>query len=426
MTAFFLKTFLHTRRLSLLLALGVGLALRIVMVFVEPITPTWDGIYYDRIADDIAEGDGYTTDVFTKRDEGHASAMYPVGFPAVLAALRSMGVNHQGELFFQALCSAFLIPLVWFFGRRLGGIKTANLAAWLIALWPGGILASASYMTEPLFAFVFCLALLPLWYARRKLSLYTVALSMVLFGLAAYVRPTALIAGVLLSMALAMFVMRKGVKKHWKHSASLLAVAWCCLLLPLAPWAWRNSQTMGAPVLVSTNGGQNLLLGTYDFGGFQTMPNTMKCSPKLSEVEKTRCYNRRAMQRIRKHPMAWLGRGLYKTVQTFSYETWPAYQWLQASGNYKAPATTLVVWVLAITRFFFWIISTAAASGLAFLLIAPNRRYTKLLVVVPLLAVAAVHFVYISGGRYHYPLVPYFSALAAYAMQRFSNLAKTA
>ena len=49
--------------------------------------------------------------------------------------------------------------------------------------------------------------------------------------------------------------------RNWKAAVARALIVGGCLAATVAPWTYRNYKTFGTFVLVSTNGGENLLIG---------------------------------------------------------------------------------------------------------------------------------------------------------------------
>lgn len=398
-------------------ALIVGVVIRVALVALVPVTAGWDGVLYLRGADQLAAGRGYTQQMLDESAPPKASAFFPPGMPAILAGLRVVGLGSRADLPFQALASALLVVIAWALGRRLGGRRAGRVAAWLVALYPGGVLLSVSYFAEPVFALGIGASLVPLLYARRRNLLRWMLVMAVCFGVMAYVRSTSLIMVPLLAAGVTWLRFRSTpLTQRVRKTAAWTLLAMACALAPLAPWVVRNQRALGAPILVSTNGGLNLLLGTFGEGGYDSVPAGQNAPVGLREVEADRWRNHHARERIAADLPSWLARGALKLVHTFGYEQAPA-QYV-AQVNLLAPeasqrfslfaiAASRVYWMLLISLAF-----VGAARRIASWRQAPLGR-AELITLAPLLGLALLHFVYIGGDRYHAAVVPMLAALAA-------------
>ncbi len=381
-----------------------GLVARLLVGQLLPVRPSWDGVIYERAARLLATGYGYTLRMY---DPGWPAswssqlslptAFYPPGWPATLALLKLLEGPSWLDLILQALLGALAIPLAAEIGGAVSGHGGARRAAWLVALWPGGWLISASWMGEPLFTLALGCAVLPLVGARgarpRRLGLASL-----LFGVAAYVRPTAL--------AIAPFAL---VARAWAHPsrtervAFAVAVASLALVAP-APWMMRNAERLSAPV-VSSSAGANLYVGTLG-SRFQRIPVELDCPAGPRELTRDRCRRDHALGRIASDPTRWILLGVGKVAHTFGYEMGPALQ-LGAGLGWSPPEARPEVQALVVVCSAYWL----GVLGLA--IRSRGRRSPRRVVWACVFGVASLHFVFLGGDRYHLPLVPLLAGLAA-------------
>jgi 4-amino-4-deoxy-L-arabinose transferase-like glycosyltransferase len=399
-------------------AFTVALGLRALTVAFAPVAPAWDGVIYARAAEQIARGEGYTQRSLDERAPARATAFYPVGFPAVLAALRVTGLGARLDLWLQAFAGAALVPLGWALGRRAAGARAGHLAAWVLALWPGGVLLSLAYLAEPLFALGAALALSPMLYARRRRRVVALMFTATGLGVVAYLRPVAL--PIAAFTALGVVALR--ARPAWTRGrvararavvagCAVLAPAAALVIAPLLPWAVRNARLLGAPVLVSTNGGANLLLGTYGRGGYGAIPAADDCPNGMREVERDQCRHARARARIAADPVAWFARGALKVLDTFGHESSPAHYLGEALRLPRNAAARVVPPTLALCRVW-WLGVLACALAGAVALSRRRAGVAHVVIFAPVLALGALHFVYIGGDRYHAAVMPMIAALA--------------
>jgi hypothetical protein len=221
-------------RRELLVPLGVALLLRLSLVALVPVMPAWDGVIYDRAGAQLALGHGYTQHSIDSSMPATPTAFFPVGLPAVLALLRTLGLGPGGTLAVHAIAGALLVPVAWLLGRRVGGRRGGRWAAWLVALWPGGVLLSISYLAEPLSALGIALAMVPLALARRRRLPFAALLSALILGVAAYLRatPLAIAPCVLFLVGLAYLGKRR---KRVFGSLLFASLATLFSVLPLVP-----------------------------------------------------------------------------------------------------------------------------------------------------------------------------------------------
>ncbi|MGE0792256.1 MAG: hypothetical protein AB7S26_41670 [Sandaracinaceae bacterium] len=379
-------------------AFVVALALRALLAaWLDP-SPSWDGVIYERAARMLAAGDGYTVRMYAPSWRwALPTAFYPPGWPAVLGAWKALGL---GDLALQSLLGALAVPLAAALGARARGHAGARTAGWVVALWPGGILGAASWMSEPLFTVTLAGGLLALSAPRSTAAR---ALGLVLLGLAAYVRPTALpIAG----LALAVLLWPRTPRDPRTIGRSLLALAAALAVIgaTLAPWLARNADAVGEPVL-TTNAGANLHVGALS-ARFVPIPDAVDCPPGIRELARQRCHTGRALAVVRADPLAWSLRGAQKIFHTFGYEASPALQ--LAAGLDRSPRAPAFLALAGLSTVYWLGLVALAVHGAR-----RSRRRVVLVVAAAALALALTHFVFVGGDRYHLPLVPLLAALAA-------------
>lgn len=389
---------------ELALPIGVALFLRLALVACVRVVPRWDGVIYTRAAQDLAEGRGFTRAIFTPGPDQPLTAFYPVGFPAWLAGLRLLHIEGRGALILQALLGTLIVPLAWHLAKRLSDNESARAAAWLAALWPGGVIYTLTYFSEPLFALLLGIATLVLMSHPEQGRWRAVCLAGLALGCAAWVRPTAI--------AIA-FALGAAHGRTWRERALAALLTSLVALAVVSPWMVRNASFLEGPTL-STNGSYNLLLGTYGLGGYADLPEGADCALSLEATDLDHCRTDRALARIEAAPLTWCLRGLHKLADTFTHESTPGL-YLKTAIDGATPRE----------RDWAWAIATALSApfwGALFLLAvsAPFlRRCARAplhIVLAPVLMLACIHFVYIGGDRYHVAVAPMMFALAGVAV----------
>jgi hypothetical protein len=397
-------------RRGFLAPVAAALAIRLALAAALPAEPSWDGVVYARAADRIAEGEGFTRHAIDPAEPAEPTAFYPVGWPAILAPLRWLGAGRALDPFLQSLAGAALVPLAGLLGRRGAGARGGRIAAWIAALWPGGILLSLSWLSEPTFGLLVGIASVAVAYARRARRIRALGWAAAALALAAHLRPSALPILALLAIGVAV-----AHPRSWGTTLRLGAAAAAIAALVLAPWSLRNTYALGGPAIVSTNGGANLLLGTIDHGGYGEIPEAIDCH-ETTELEQDRCRTRVALERLAAAPLDNVARALVKTAHTFGHESAPAQSWA-ASLSTRDPAVreSARLWSLGVSRIAWLAFLTAAIAGAAIL---ARRRWTVLhaALLAPLLGIALLHALALSGDRYHAPAAASMAALAAIAI----------
>lgn len=260
-----------SRELWLLAAiLAIAALLRLVWVLYAMHAPQGfhDPTFYFFYARQIADGHGYRT------PDGSPTAYYPIGYSATLGAVFAL-VRHtaipdnlpDAAGVFQLLLGVATVGLVYEVGRRLFSAGVALLAALWIALFPNLIYHTATYLSETLFNTVIMAALaVLLWsdWRRRRLGWVRLTVFGVLLGYSVLVRPISL---VFVPLLLVVWLI---AGFGWRRSFAYTGVVAVTTVAVILPWTVRNVIVMEAPVIISTNLGDNLCIGHYQGarGGF--------------------------------------------------------------------------------------------------------------------------------------------------------------
>jgi 4-amino-4-deoxy-L-arabinose transferase-like glycosyltransferase len=214
--------------------------------------PVWDGHYYHFGAQRIAEGLGYSEDVWVGgQPVWRPWIHYPVGYSALLAGVYKLfGSGILVAPLLNAVAGTLLAFVAYELARFHLGRRRACLAGALVALHPGLIAYSSLVMTEIVAAALLtALGAVLLWYRGRTLGLIAAGL---LLGAAVLVRPASLL---ILPFALA--TQPGGALQRLRDGAILVAAS----ALIVLPWTLRNCQRFDGCALVSSNGGWNLAIG---------------------------------------------------------------------------------------------------------------------------------------------------------------------
>ncbi len=436
----------------------IALVPRAVVALAWASEPVWDGHYYDFGARRIAAGLGYSDDrAVAGGVQWHAWCHYPVGYSGFLALFyRVLGASHAVAAVANALTGAALAVATWALARYALSAWRARAAGLLVALHPGLILYAALVMTEPLAAL---LTLVAFWVGvRDRRPVRGLIASALLLGVAALVRPQALLCAPFLAYLVA---------KPWRKRALAAACACLIALLPVLPWTARNCRVMDGCALVSTNAGWNLAIGAFPraTGRFETLRSSDGCRDVTGQVQQDRCWLDYGLRQIADRPWHWLSLIPAKLGYTFDHESfaveylhearpesWPsptrerareattlAHRMLLAAaalgvvafplmrsmrgavtqGALLATAGLLGVMALTSDSPAFWPLAvfTAAVPWLPW----PGRprRPPALLLGVALLATTEItHAVFFGEDRYHVVVTPVLALLAAGALRR--------
>ena len=406
--------------------------------------PADDGVFYDALARRLARGLGYTW----AWPDGTVTrvAHYPVGYPALLAlAYRVLGERPMSALLLHAGIGAVGAVAVHLVAARGTSRRAGRWAGLVVALHPALLAYTPAIMTEgvcaALLAVPFALALS----ARRRSG--WAFLAGVALGSVSLVRPQAL----LLAPVVGWLAIAGASRRRWR--ASLVTLLFVTGVTgALAPWIVRNERVFGRAVLVSANGGWNLLIGTDEraAGGWRGLDVPYACRDVWDEAGKDACFGRAAREKITARPWAWIALAPSKLATTFdiggsgaSYlarsrpdlvprsavvalgalETFVERAFLLAAfvvlGRARGPRRGLRLGVaIAATLFLATWHAWPAWLGLAILvLLGGERRLAQRpiegVTAAVLVATLLTHGVFFGAGRYALLVFPWVAALAA-------------
>ena len=315
-------------------ALGLGLRLWAVFWGASRFPPAADGTFYDTVARRIAVGEGYTW-LWPDGAVTYA-AHYPVGYPALIGALYAVfGASPVVAMLFNAAVGTLAVVASYWLGAEFAARRWACVAALVAALHPSLVLYTPAIMTEGVTAALYVMAAWAACTWARSSGLGRGWLLGLLLGATLLVRPQSLLLVPLFGVVAAFRDggsdprsprSRRVTDRFWFRASMLIAVA----LLVCAPWTLRNYQRMGRCVLVSANGGWNLLIGTAERAkgawiSLTDMGVPVECREVFEEAQKDACFGDAAIRRIAERPGVWLGLAPSKWGATFDYPAAPAH-----------------------------------------------------------------------------------------------------
>jgi len=385
-----------------------------------------DATTYDRLARGLAEGHGFVA------QSGEPTAYLLPGYPFLLGAAYGL---FGDDLLVAKLLNVGLATLTCFFIYRVGSLAygpgVGLLAAAIFALFPGDIYFASTTLSDVFFVCVLCGSLWA-WLAwshgeaRRGPGRWL--LLGVLSGIAALIRGVALFLPVVFAVA---WLLDPGRGRDVLQRTFWLVVG---MALAIAPWTIRNQRALGSPILLSTGGGYVLFNshspvadGTQGPGFMafreQTFPDLVRLPRPEREVALSKAQTRYALEYVWSHPLRELRlvpARLYHLYRhdhaAFAYLAGPAPGRRGQLGNAMLGEPWRSRWS-ALANGYFFAVAAIALLGFVFSWSATWRRGW----IVPLTVVYfhLVHgFIFLGQPRYHAPLVPLFSVLAALALAR--------
>ncbi|RSY88709.1 hypothetical protein DAH66_04470 [Sphingomonas koreensis] len=399
---------------------AVALTLRILSVVFLPIEPDSDALWYLLRAGEMAEGGGY-------QESGHPTAFWPVGYPALLAASMTIfGPSLFGPILLNLAAVALKLWLILWFSRRLElGEAIGRGAALLYALYPSHIVYVGTAASEVTATAITMAAMALLLAARGRIGLSLFA--GLVFGVATLTRPQTLLFAPLL-IALMWLTLRS---YGWRRALVSGVACYGALMLVVLPWTARNAMVLGAPVLVSTNGGVALQAGANrlaDGGYFQVEKSALWQDTGIDfrrrvqdQVEMDRRLKAMAIDWIKANPADWFLLGFRKIAALWGKDS-DAFWSLDASHAQWKPVWT---GVKAANQLYY--LGLLALGALA-LSIGARAAWRRDMRVAPLLIVGAMPFFctalafgFTGQTRYHFPAMPFMCIAAAYAIARLSR-----
>lgn len=391
--------------------LGLQLAVCTAWAVSIPVDPVSDSVVFDQSARQLSEGHGYVI------SPGLPTAYWPVGTSFVHSCLyRIFGYSYAPGVVMNILLrlgTTFLtmrLAQQWF-GRRVG-----ILSGIALALWPSQTQFVTVIASEIPFMFLSMLAIL-IW-TREQSSLWRRAiLAGGVLAAASYVRPIALLLPVV-------FVLLR-VHQTKEISRNLIAIILMFAVISslIAPWSIRNSRAFGQFVLLSTNGGANFWMGNNPNteGAYMPLPENTN---GLNEAQRDRELKNRALEYLRRDPIAFVSRTFVKAVKLHDRETIGVH-WNERGITFrwgKAALTPLKWWSQG-----FWLFALALAITGVFFLLKSSGVIKAMLHPCVLMWVyfGSVHAVIVIQDRYHFPSIPFIAILAGLAGSHIWGFRKT-
>ena len=382
--------------------LAIALVTRSIWAWLVPINPISDCVVYDKAAMNLAQGLGYC---FVP---GYPTALWPVGTSFLLSLFyRVFGHVYWPVAVFNVGLGVALVGLTMVLAQRFFGSRAALIAGILMAFWPllieyTTILASElPFLVAMLLAWVF-------WSAPGLRVSARAILGGVAIATACYVRPTALLLPVILTIPEVVS------HRRFKDAAVQLVLGTIVMLICILPWSFRNYGIFGGFVLISTNAGGNTWMGNSpgSNGTYRGLPN----HPGLNELQSDRQFGKEASAYIRKDPVGFAVRSIVKLVRLHDRESiglvWNLHG-LEPLG------TRAIAGLKVGSSLYWWAALAFALWGVVVLVqsvgVLPGLFHPTVLIWGYF---AAVHAVTVIADRYHMPSIPSIACLAALTLDR--------
>lgn len=267
------------------LCLLVAVLIRLSWVALVDAQPVSDFRWYYERGIDLAAGRGYSmgpdaywpenlppaalpleadnASVDRPSADRRSTAYWPVGYPAFLGLLFAL---FGPSLFVAKLANILLylgiLLLAYTIARRMFASElTARMTVLVLVFYPNHIAYSSLLAGESLFLFLLLLALVPLLISPKP-KLWLFAASGVIFGLACLIKPQAILVPAVIFGASLLTTVKEG---RLRGHVAQFVVLYLALGLTILPWMVRNYRVFDGFVLISNNGGINLLVGNNPY-----------------------------------------------------------------------------------------------------------------------------------------------------------------
>lgn len=408
----------YLRKAKTLLSKNIWLSSIIVLSFFVcigysfsfKIEPKVDARAYDKIAWNIAEGNGYREEA--KIDIKQDNALLRVGpiYEYFLAGIYKLFGHYYGPVWvIQALLhamSAFFIYLISLaiFEDHEGRAKIGLIAAVVFAFYPDLVEISAMLMTETLYLFFVCLALYLFFRYLKQPTLHSLWRLSVIAGLAVLARPP-----LLFCLPIILYHFLK--TKHYKHALIFISI----LILVFTPWTVRNHMVYQKMMPFGSAGQLNFWIGNYPGGnGEQESPKEANDFILNNEVwtvgdESVRQFKNFVVE----HPGEFSLLSLKRINKYFSIFR-PMGFWFYDSG------WSQIIFVASSAAVSFFVLILALA-GMILIIKSKNKPVALNYLALFTVATPIILFVTVVETRYRFQIYPFLAILAAYFIVEYKK-----
>jgi 4-amino-4-deoxy-L-arabinose transferase-like glycosyltransferase len=380
-----------------------------------------DSVFYHYAARSLDEGRGYTSFL-----SGDSTALFPPGYPFFLGGLyAAFGPDPQVGETANVILGAATCVLAFALAGLLLGWRAGVAAGLILALFPGQVLYVPALMSEVLFTFLFVAVLLLAALATRLRArgrTLLVAATGLTAGLAALVRGEALFIPL---MILPFWAIAWADWRAALRGGALVVAAMAAIVLP---WSARNYLVMDSPILLSSNIGGNFLMGRYA----STMERVaavdelqapyLGLPPKELEVKTNSAAWREGLKLVLTKPWREVQvagpklKALYDRDDDFV----PHVEGFLSGQRLDEPLRTILRQVA--NGYYFAVLGLAGIGAVA---AWSRRRPAAALLAWTVLLWTVNETLMIADSRYHLPLIPAFTLLAAYGLVALAAAARS-
>lgn len=384
----FISSITDIKRFFVLILLLVTIAKIFLLIFVQTI-PFSDAELYLNLANRLFETGSYIN------GRGDYSVYFPVGYPFVLSLFYHISSNPVliAKIFNIFVFSGTLIILYGLFKTRL---NKNQLVIFLIifTFLPNNLFSSNVLMTDYLFLFASWLILyLILKYENSYVYLILIG---ILIGLAAYIRPLALIFPLLFLIYFVKFL-------DETNPISKFGLLTVFMLLTILPWTYRNYSLFGSVIPVSANTGVNFLIGNHanSNGGYNF--DTVSFPDNESEIIEDKMAFQKAISDIESDPIKTSLRIPVKILKAY-YRFDSSFIWSFKQTSNQIPPVILSIFFYFTNALFFLIIFFNVMYVLKYK-VNFNSKLNYLLLLFYIYTIFLI-IIFFGSDRFIIPLIP--------------------
>lgn len=407
------------------LAAAAGVALRLAVIAWVPTAPVSDAwSYYQRAANLVDRGR-------YEAISGQRDATFPPAYPVLLAILFG---STEHRLLVAKLLNCVLgglsIFLTGLLAWRLTDHRAALLAAAIAALYPRSVLTTTLILSENLMQPLLLGWLLLMLKPSLREGWARPVLGGILLACLSLTRSVGYLLWPIWTVA--DLVARRPWRRVFAQTILLVAVQHVLM----APWAYRNLEALGAPVLLNSVGGIDLFIGnnaSADGGWYPWQADMVAIDPDFDRrplLARDRVARDAALSWIVAHPAEaarlylrkwWLMFRDERYVPDFAVlltavsPPWPATEVLPGPHVLKRYALAMLVVVDGA----YWILLLVGGAGAVYWMVTelsrgdPRRRAGVVALLGTAVYFPAVSAVFHASGRYRWPTVDLLVPLAA-------------
>ena len=379
--------------MALLIAVGLRL-LWVLYVNVDPNDGRLDdSVFYHNVAHSLASGAGY---IDPWRQE--LSVGWPPGYPATLAVLYKLFGWHLAlAKVLNIAFAAVTVALVYLIARRVLDRRVAILGALLLAVFPGQIYFSTLVLAETFFAMVFVLTLFLalFWTVERDGSWWQVLVLGIVVGFAGLVRSEGIL---LVPIVVVLWLL---TVRPWGRVVRYVPLLLVGLVLILTPWTVRNAVQMDQFIPLRGGAGGYIASGLNPNVFPEAYTGVAGFNPPQPPLRET-------LTHWSTHPWE-LPRFVWLKLQKLYENDDEGIFWVQVNPLYLDEGE--VAFWTNLANVYFFTIGAVALLTIPFSIARGGRGLLAVLVFV--IGWSLVFILFVPYSRYHFPVVPLLSILAA-------------